>query len=66
VTAACPICQKPLVYADDAERKRLMPFCSARCKLIDLGEWMSEKYRVASSQRVEDIEGADPREDDES
>ncbi|MCC6809537.1 MAG: DNA gyrase inhibitor YacG [Deltaproteobacteria bacterium] len=50
----CPICQKPQIYADDEERKRLMPFCSSRCKLIDLGEWMSERYRVPSSTPADD------------
>ena len=39
----CPIC--------DAEVKsrgenRDFPFCSARCKTIDLGKWLSEEYRV--------------------
>jgi endogenous inhibitor of DNA gyrase (YacG/DUF329 family) len=54
MSSACPICNKALVFADDAERKKLMPFCSARCKLIDLGGWMSERYRVPSSERPED------------
>jgi endogenous inhibitor of DNA gyrase (YacG/DUF329 family) len=27
---------------------RYRPFCSERCKLFDLGDWASEKYRVAS------------------
>jgi endogenous inhibitor of DNA gyrase (YacG/DUF329 family) len=61
MSSSCPICQKPLVYADEADRRRLMPFCSARCKLIDLGEWMSERYRVASDERIDDGEAADSR-----
>lgn len=59
----CPICKKPLVFATDEDRRRLLPFCSARCKLIDLGGWMSERYRVASNERVDDIEA--PAERDE-
>lgn len=38
----CPICQKE-VKADDPE----MPFCSERCRLIDLGNWASEKYVIS-------------------
>ena len=37
----CPICEKE-VKIDHPE----MPFCSERCRLIDLGNWASEKYVV--------------------
>jgi endogenous inhibitor of DNA gyrase (YacG/DUF329 family) len=37
----CPICRKPV--APDAPE---MPFCSERCRLIDLGNWASEKYVI--------------------
>jgi hypothetical protein len=39
----CPICKKP-VQIDDP----FMPFCSDRCRLIDLGNWASEKYVISS------------------
>jgi len=39
----CPICKKP-VRPDDP----YMPFCSERCKLIDLGNWLSEKYVIST------------------
>jgi endogenous inhibitor of DNA gyrase (YacG/DUF329 family) len=39
----CPICKKA-VRRDDPE----MPFCSERCRLIDLGNWASEKYVIPS------------------
>jgi uncharacterized protein len=61
MSATCPICKKPLVFAGETERKRLMPFCSARCKLIDLGDWMSDKYRVPSSERPDDTEARPDR-----
>ena len=38
----CPICKKP-VSKDDPN----MPFCSDRCRLIDLGNWASEKYVIS-------------------
>jgi endogenous inhibitor of DNA gyrase (YacG/DUF329 family) len=39
----CPTCKKPAVYS---ERNRWRPFCSERCRSIDLGAWASENYRV--------------------
>lgn len=39
----CPQCGKPTAY-DPTNPSR--PFCSERCKLIDLGEWASNKYAV--------------------
>lgn len=38
----CPICRKE-VKADDPE----MPFCSERCRVIDLGNWAMEKYVIS-------------------
>jgi len=39
----CPICKKPTDSGEHAD----FPFCSERCRLLDLGAWASEKY-VAS------------------
>jgi uncharacterized protein len=39
----CPICQKEVALSDPE-----MPFCSERCRLIDLGNWASEKYVISS------------------
>lgn len=41
---ACPTCSTPHAYST-ANLHR--PFCSERCKLIDLGAWAEEKYRIA-------------------
>jgi uncharacterized protein len=38
----CPICKKP-TGSDDPE----FPFCSERCRLLDLGAWASGKYKVS-------------------
>ncbi|MFA5812346.1 MAG: DNA gyrase inhibitor YacG [bacterium] len=43
---SCPYCGKPAPWENNPFR----PFCSGRCRLIDLGNWASEKYRVPSSQ----------------
>jgi len=39
----CPTCGKEVAWVAESQWK---PFCSERCKLIDLGEWAMEKYRV--------------------
>jgi hypothetical protein len=42
-SVACPQCGKPVEWTPQS---RFRPFCSERCKLIDLGAWASEAYRV--------------------
>ncbi len=39
----CPTCKKPV--APRAEN-RGYPFCSPRCRAVDLGRWLGEEYRV--------------------
>jgi len=53
----CPRCGTPVEWTPQA---LFRPFCSERCKLIDLGAWATEGYRVPVEQQDEDREGADP------
>jgi uncharacterized protein len=46
VRLRCPICKK-VVKSKDAE----FPFCSERCRLIDLGKWASGQYVISSPLR---------------
>jgi endogenous inhibitor of DNA gyrase (YacG/DUF329 family) len=39
----CPRCGSPAAFAPDNAWR---PFCSERCRLIDLGNWAAERYRV--------------------
>ncbi len=39
----CPICKKPVKNADPD-----FPFCSERCRTIDLGKWASGQYVISS------------------
>lgn len=39
----CPICDRPF----EAEQSPAMPFCSDRCRLIDLEHWLDERYGLA-------------------
>jgi uncharacterized protein len=41
-----------------------MPFCSERCRLIDLGKWSSEEYVISTPLRPEDVEREHPEPDD--
>lgn len=38
----CPTCDKEATWQDNPYR----PFCSERCKLVDLGKWVNDEYRV--------------------
>jgi endogenous inhibitor of DNA gyrase (YacG/DUF329 family) len=40
---SCPTCAKPVEWRPENAYR---PFCSERCKLIDLGDWATEKFRV--------------------
>ncbi len=42
-TATCPTCKKA---AAPRTANPSFPFCSARCKTVDLGKWLNEEYRV--------------------
>jgi endogenous inhibitor of DNA gyrase (YacG/DUF329 family) len=43
----CPRCRREAPWEGNPSR----PFCSERCRLIDLGAWSSEEYRVAGDIR---------------
>ncbi len=40
---ACPICRQAVAPRRD---NRAYPFCGERCRLIDLGRWLDERYRI--------------------
>ncbi|MDY6323042.1 MAG: DNA gyrase inhibitor YacG [Succinivibrio sp.] len=52
---ACPVCGKKHPYRSSDPFR---PFCSERCKLIDLGEWASDN-RVIEGEALEDDEDAE-------
>ena len=41
----CPICKKKLT-----KRGKSFPFCSARCKLVDTGNWLDGAYRIEAAR----------------
>jgi endogenous inhibitor of DNA gyrase (YacG/DUF329 family) len=61
VRLCCPICQKVIENAPADFEPR--PFCSLRCKQIDLGNWLDEKYRISEPIGPDDMQ---EMQDDES
>jgi len=51
----CPICQREF----DQAASTALPFCSERCRTIDLGRWLGEAYRVPVERQAESDETAD-------
>jgi uncharacterized protein len=48
--STCPICKKETIWNDNPFR----PFCSERCRVMDLGKWASEHYRIADDKKDDD------------
>jgi hypothetical protein len=55
----CPACGGDSVYAPSNPYR---PFCSERCKSIDLGAWASEQFRVPDETPPDDLPFGDPKE----
>ena len=57
-TIPCPICKKPVASTSED-----FPFCSDRCRTIDLGKWASGDYKISSPildpDLLEDLEHAE-------
>ncbi len=53
----CPVCKSPIDPADSAVP---VPFCSDRCKLIDLGRWLDGRYQIPVADDDRDESDADP------
>jgi endogenous inhibitor of DNA gyrase (YacG/DUF329 family) len=55
-TVSCPACSAAVQWSASSPFR---PFCSERCKLMDLGAWATEKYRIAKPHDQAE-EGAPP------
>lgn len=51
----CPVCLRTF----EAEQSPAMPFCSERCRLVDLKRWLDEEYGL-ETQRDETAEDSEP------
>jgi endogenous inhibitor of DNA gyrase (YacG/DUF329 family) len=50
IEVKCPHCKKKFIYSESEFR----PFCSEKCKLIDLGQWLNESYSVPAEEKSEE------------
>ena len=57
-TVACPTCGRESPF-DPSNRWR--PFCSQRCKTIDLGAWAAERYRISGDAKDDAADEEDER-----
>lgn len=51
----CPVCDATV----DLVATPTVPFCSDRCRLIDLGRWLDESYSVPVTRKPDEDEAAD-------
>ena len=56
--AKCPVCKREAL---PRAQNKAYPFCSPRCRLVDLGKWLGEEYRVPGPAAGSDDE--EPRPD---
>jgi len=56
----CPTCQRELAWSDEFPFR---PFCSERCKMVDLGAWFAEERKVPgeAADLMSGEEGSEPR-----
>jgi len=54
---SCPTCGKGVAWTPANDWR---PFCSERCKLIDLGAWATERYRVPVVEEKDQLEEQGP------
>jgi endogenous inhibitor of DNA gyrase (YacG/DUF329 family) len=59
IKAPCPICGRWMEGRSLAEWP-YFPFCSARCKTIDLGRWLGETYRLPAEEPEEQLSFEEP------
>jgi endogenous inhibitor of DNA gyrase (YacG/DUF329 family) len=49
----CPNCKKQSEYSS---KNLFRPFCSERCKMIDLGDWANETYKIPVNTPIEGLD----------
>lgn len=62
-TVKCPTCQREIDWSQSPFR----PFCSERCKLIDLGAWLTEKHAIPGEPAPDEaVDRAPGQQDDDA
>ena len=55
-TVKCPTCHRPVEWSESSAYR---PFCSDRCRLIDLGAWLTEQHAIPDESGAEGAEAED-------
>ena len=55
-TVKCPTCRRPVEWS---QASPFRPFCSERCRLVDLGAWFSERHAIPDDADGPDTDGPD-------
>ncbi|MBN2474657.1 MAG: DNA gyrase inhibitor YacG [Pirellulales bacterium] len=56
-TVRCPVCERTF----EPEQSSALPFCSERCRQVDLGRWLDERYGMPYER--EDTQPERPQDD---
>jgi endogenous inhibitor of DNA gyrase (YacG/DUF329 family) len=75
MAAHCPTCKRAIsvtapalrggaIGVTDDERPPYFPFCSQRCKLVDLDGWFSGRYVVSDELPLDESDGLLPTDDE--
>ena len=57
MTLKCPICKTEVTLGQPD-----FPFCSERCRLLDLGNWAAERYVISTPANPSEVESPDEEE----
>ena len=55
-TVKCPTCEAPVEWGPQSPSR---PFCSERCKLIDLGDWAAEEHSIPGDPLEDELFSGD-------
>ena len=61
-TFDCPTCRKSFTV-EHVEDAPLRPFCSHRCKMVDLGRWLDGTYTIRGDEPAAEMDDPDPDRD---
>lgn len=56
-TVKCPTCRRAVPWSEESVYR---PFCSDRCRLIDLGAWLTEQHKIPDESAQSDESPDDP------
>ncbi|HOK66973.1 MAG TPA: DNA gyrase inhibitor YacG [Anaerohalosphaeraceae bacterium] len=62
----CPICGKETFFQQGSERNPFFPFCSQRCRWVDLGHWLDGAYRIPAEESPSKEESESEKEGSEA